>query len=328
MGWKSGNCGGSDRINSASAALVELGRALKDAGYAFVTPTPLTHSRVNARPGNEVARSLRDFFGWSRPAPIELLPLPLLELARDAAILDHRGPLVASRVRFATLNGLCFVHSAYPTLAPDSVFFGPDTYRFAAVVERAIATMPRPPLSILDLGCGSGAGGIVAALAAGDRPRLLLSDINPSALWLARVNAAIAGVDAQVVAADLCAAFDGCPAGYFDLIVANPPYLVDPARRLYRDGGGAFGAALSLRILREGLARLAPGGRLVLYTGSAIVDGQDALRERATQLASAAGCQFEYTEIDPDVFGEELETTIYQGVERIAVVSLVVLARA
>jgi hypothetical protein len=81
-----------------------------------------------------------------------------------------------------------------------------------------------------------------------------------------------------------------------------------------------------LRILREGLPRLAPGGRLVLYTGSAIADGRDAFREEASRIVAESGCRCDYTEIDPDVFGEELETPTYQHVERIAAVSLTVLA--
>jgi methylase of polypeptide subunit release factors len=108
------------------------------------------------------------------------------------------------------------------------------------------------------------------------------------------------------------------------LIIANPPYLRDPARRLYRDGGGAFGEALSLRILREGLVHLAPRARLVLYTGSAIVDGHDLFRAQVEQVVSEAGLVYDYSEIDPDVFGEELEAASYRDVERIAAVSLVV----
>ena len=55
-------------------ALCKLGRVLQEGGYSFVTPTPLTIERVNTRPENATARSLRDFFGWSRPAPPDLLP--------------------------------------------------------------------------------------------------------------------------------------------------------------------------------------------------------------------------------------------------------------
>jgi release factor glutamine methyltransferase len=104
----------------------------------------------------------------------------------------------------------------------------------------------------------------------------------------------------------------------------NPPYLVDPLARTYRHGGGSFGEALALRIVDEALARLAPGGRLVLYTGAAIVDGNDVLRAAAVTSCVRAGADVRYREIDPDVFGEEIAgNPAYAGVERIAAVALV-----
>jgi methylase of polypeptide subunit release factors len=310
-------CGASE----AFAPLCELGRVLHEADYSFVTPTPLTVERVNSRPENAIARSLRDFFGWSRPISPELLPPDILKVARDAGVLEQRGSLVASKVRFSTLSGMLFVHSAFPTVSADSVFFGPDTYRFAGLIERTVAGLESSPRSVLDVGCGSGVGGIVAYRAATNRPFAVLSDINPLALHLARVNAHLAETPAVTLAADVCAPFGQSK---FDLIISNPPYLRDPAHRLYRDGGGAFGEGLSLRILCEGLACLAPGGRLALYTGSAIVDGHDLFREQAEKLLAEAGRVYEYEEMDPDVFGEELEAASYGEVDRIAVVSLVV----
>ena len=122
-------------------ALVAVGAFLRQAGYHFVTPTPLTHSRVNARRGNARARSLRDVFGWSRPFEASLLPGNLLDALRDAKALVREGSLCRSAVRFSSLGPDLFVHSAYPTTAPDAVFFGPDTYRFASLLKAVAATM-------------------------------------------------------------------------------------------------------------------------------------------------------------------------------------------
>ena len=47
--------------------LLQLGRRLLADGYRFTTPTPLTHQRVNQRDEGQMADSLRDVFGWSRP---------------------------------------------------------------------------------------------------------------------------------------------------------------------------------------------------------------------------------------------------------------------
>ena len=112
--------------------------------------------------------------------------------------------------------------------------------------------------------------------------------------------------------------------GTFDLIVANPPYLVDPAARAYRHGGGDLGAGLSLAILDAGVERLAPGGTLLLYTGAAIVNGQDPLRKAAAARLAGTGLRWSYREIDPDVFGEELDSGAYAEADRIAAVVLTV----
>jgi methylase of polypeptide subunit release factors len=121
------------------------------------------------------------------------------------------------------------------------------------------------------------------------------------------------------VLSDVLAAIDVEP----DLIIANPPYLLDEERRLYRHGGGELGISLAHRMLAEGLARLHSGGRLVLYTGTPIDAGIDALFQLIEPLLQLHCSQFVYEEIDPDVFGEELEKSAYASVERIAAVGLI-----
>jgi methylase of polypeptide subunit release factors len=158
----------------------------------------------------------------------------------------------------------------------------------------------------------------------GRAPCIELVDVNRRALDMAQVNAAMfACADVFFRQSDLYR--DIAPG--VDLIVANPPYLVDDDERLYRHGGGRFGSALSERIVREGLPLLAPGGKLVLYTGSAIEAGKDAFKEAAMQLVDSTRYQATYCEIDPDVFGEELDRAVYRGVERIAAIGLVITRR-
>jgi len=303
------------------AARLELGRWLQAQGYRYTTVTPETHRRVNARPTLQQAQDLRDVFGWNRPFAESLLPREIVELLRRAGALSHHGERLRSRLRYSTLDGLLFAHSGYPTLEADAVFFGPDTYRFAALIRRALATPGvRPPQRIVDIGCGSGAGGIVAASLLPDDVRLTLSDINPRALRHAATNAALAGLaTAEFVESDVLRSVEGP----VDLVLANPPYMTDTAGRLYRDGGDRYGCELSLRIVAESLSRLAPGGRLVLYTGAPQVGGEDLFWRAAQPLLRQARARFEYVELDPDVFGEELDNPEYHAVERIAAVGLI-----
>lgn len=308
---------------TATSGLIDLGRWLQSAGYAFVTPTPATHCRVNRRPGAQRARSVRDVFGWSRAFEPDLLAADIVQTMEGAGLLEQiPGGALRSRVRYSTLEGDLYAHSAFPTDQPDAIFFGPDTYRFASLILAELARDPLPENArILDVGCGAGPGGIVAAKASRNAaPDLVLADINQAALRFASANAALAGVEASFVLGDLF----GPVSGQFDLIVANPPYLNDRAQRTYRHGGGEWGGALSQRIVREGVHRLAPGGRLVLYTGVPIVDGRDPLVESLRTELDTLGWPWRYRELDPDVFGEELDEPSYARADRIAAVALVV----
>ncbi|MDB5861659.1 MAG: SAM-dependent methyltransferase, partial [Ramlibacter sp.] len=174
-------------------------------------------------------------------------------------------------------------------------------------------------LRVLDIGCGSGAGGIAFARLPGSAPDLTMNDINPRALEFAAANAAVAGVDAAYALGDALHAVHGA----FDLVISNPPYMADPQHRAYRDGGAGLGRALSVRIAAQALSRLAPGGQLLLYTGVAMVDGADPFLAEMEPLLRRAEVEWSYSEIDPDVFGEELEAAPYDRADRIAAVGLV-----
>jgi len=294
-------------------------------GYRFTTVTPLTHQRVLARRGREPGATLRDVFGWNLSFEAGALPPALLADMEQAGIVQRTGSLLRSTVRIASLGNDLFFHSAYPTVEENAVFFGPDTSRFARFIGHALQTHePRGagPLRVLDIGCGSGAGGIVAARAlanAGAAATVVMNDINPLALRYTAVNAEVAGIPVTLAQGDALSAVQGA----FDLIISNPPYLDDAAQRAYRHGGTRLGRALSVRIAAESLKRLAPGGRLLLYTGVAMADGEDPFLSELQPLLEASGCEWSYTEIDPDVFGEELERPVYAHIDRIAAVGLV-----
>jgi SAM-dependent methyltransferase len=303
------------RLDARDRALLDLGMCLREAGYAFTTVSPETHRRVYARPGNLRATNLRDVFGWSRPFTPGLLPTRMLANLEAADALVMHADHLRTTVRFSSLGGQLYVHSAYPTVEADAVFFGPDSYRFCALLDREVVAAKR----CIDVGCGSGVGGLSLANRV---DQIVLADINASALRFARINAHLAGVAdrVQIVEGDLYERV----AGDVDLIVANPPYLVDESHRIYRDGGGELGEGIAVRIVREGIGRLAKGGRLVLYTGAPIVHGIDYVRRSIAPVLEASGARWSYNELDPDVFGEELDVPAYAAVERIAAVAAVV----
>jgi 16S rRNA (guanine1207-N2)-methyltransferase len=100
---------------------------------------------------------------------------------------------------------------------------------------------------ILDLGCGYGVLGIVMAARA-PQARVVLVDVNPRAVALAKENVALNRVgNAEVRCGDGCAALAG---ETFDLVLFNPPIRA--------------GREVVLRLLREAHGCLAPHGRLYL----------------------------------------------------------------
>ncbi|MBT2339892.1 MULTISPECIES: methyltransferase [Pseudomonas] len=309
-----------ERLSESDLALLQLGRRLQADGYRFITPTPLTHERINQRPGNERAKTLRDVFGWSRPFAPGLISADEQRQLQAAEVLELHDGLLRSRVRWSSLDGLLFAHSQFPTEASDAVFFGPDSYRFAQLIHTHLQQSFTAVHRAVDIGCGAGVGAIVIARARREAQVLAL-DINPLALRLTAVNAALGEVaNVEIARSDVLQDVEGD----FDLIVANPPYMADPSERAYRHGGGALGAGLSLRIVEQALPRLTPGGSLVLYTGVAMIEGRDPFLEALAPWLDSAEFGWTYKELDPDVFGEELLTLGYQDVERIAVVALVV----
>ena len=151
--------------------------------------------------------------------------------------------------------------------------------------------------------------------------RVILADINPKALAFAAANRHFSGhPEAILHLGDLLLGIPGRP----DAIIANPPYLADPLHRTYRDGGGTHGIDLSVRIVEQALQRLAPGGQLLLDTGTPVAGGVAAFAATVLPMVTAAGAEASYEELDPDVFGEELETPAYAEADRIAAVLLAV----
>jgi SAM-dependent methyltransferase len=169
---------------------------------------------------------------------------------------------------------------------------------------------------MVDFGAGSGAGGINAARLAPDA-RVTLVDINPAALDLARVNALAADVAVKLVSE---LAEGEAP----DVVIANPPYMMDDAGRAYRDGGDLLGGRVALDWAMQAVGALRTGGTLLLYTGAAYTKGEAPLITALNRICRDAAASITIEKIDPDVFGEELEKPSYNQVERIGAIGAVI----
>lgn len=313
-------------------ALLALGQYLKAVEYEFITPTPLTHERVIKRDAVLAKPTLRDIFGWSRlfsPADIKAETFSLM---KQAGVLLKVADQYKSSIRYSSLTSSSqgqhlFMHSAYPTIDADAVFFGPDSYRFAQLLRKVIPNLPLKKYNkVLDIGTGSGVGGIVAVNSMHNQyDELVLADINPQALDFANINATLADIkNVNFKQSNLYSSIKAP----IDLIISNPPYLIDAKSRAYRHGGGEYGSLLSSRIVEEGLPLLSPQGAMILYTASTIVNGQDTFLKSLQVTMRNKNYQFNYEEIDPDLFGEELLQPQYAQADRIAVVSLVVINKS
>lgn len=122
--------------------------------------------------------------------------------------------------------------------------------------------------SALDLGTG---GGIQALLAARHAERVTGIDVNPRALAFARLNAAFNRSD--TVDWQEGSWLEPVADRRFDLIVANPPFVVSPDRQLlYRDGGFSRDE-LSCRLISQLPAHLDDGGLALVLCNWVHPDG-------------------------------------------------------
>lgn len=145
------------------------------------------------------------------------------------------------------------------------------------------ATPARPVGTVLDLGTGCG---VQAVHAASYARHVTATDVNARALWLAEATAALNDLDIELVEGSW---FEPVRVRRFDQIVANPPFVVGPARveHTYRDSGLALDGASEL-VISQAADLLAPGGTAAMLAAWVHVDGED-WRERVSSWLPAHG---------------------------------------
>jgi release factor glutamine methyltransferase len=193
----------------------------------------------------------------------------VLTSAETAAVNDLMSRR-ATGVPLAYLLGRHEFHGLMLRVTPDVLDPRPDT---ETLVDWALDLIPKTDarLRVLDLGTGSGA---IALAIKSSRPacEVHATDASPSALAVAQGNAQALGFD---VAFHGGSWWNAAPAGRFDMVLSNPPYIAEddvhladlvhePRSALVapEDGLG------DLRCIIEGAPpRLRPGGWLLLEHG-------------------------------------------------------------
>ncbi|WP_106477214.1 50S ribosomal protein L3 N(5)-glutamine methyltransferase [Phytohalomonas tamaricis] len=201
----------------------------------------------------------------------------------DARLLNvERHRIVAlARARVETRKPLPYLlgeafFAGYPFNVDERVLIPRSP--IAELIEHGFAAWfpEREPRRILDLCSGSGCIGIAAALML-PTSEVILSDVSPEALEVARINITRHDVGTRVkaVVSDL---FEGLEGQRFELIVSNPPYVDardlaampaefrhEPAIAL---GSGDDGLDLVRRMLRQAREYLSDDGVLIVEVGN------------------------------------------------------------
>ena len=281
---------------SARAAL-DLARLLREAGYT----SPRIQERLGT--GDELLARSPELPSYLRRLGdadelAVLLRLLLLGVPVDRARVEgHVGGALREGLestRFLVHDG-DVVHGAARLVPHDELLIASD---HAAAAERHADHVPgvhRPSVALahltvrrggeraLDLCTGNG---IQAILLAAHAEHVVATDVNQRALAYTRLNAVLNGVDNVETRAG--SFFEPVAGEQFDLVVANPPYVVSPETAyLFRDGG-MRGDGVSELVVRGIPQRLAPSAFACVLIAWAL-DPDDPTKRPRTWL-EGSGC--------------------------------------
>ena len=156
----------------------------------------------------------KNVFGKSSQSPASDL---------GVAVWSHRKPTEIEKKR--RRHEVAY-HARTGDGAPMNFVSRPGTFSYGRFDDGSRAMLEvadiKPGDAVLDLGCGNGAIGCLAAPKCGPTGSVTFIDSNVRALDLAKLNATANGVtNARFIAATR---LEGLAANEFDVILANPPY--------------------------------------------------------------------------------------------------------
>ena len=186
---------------------------------------------------------------------------------------------------------------------PVAYILGRKGFRFVELAVDSRVLIPRPETELLvelalalpdgaavhDVGTGSGA---VALALKSERPglRVSASDVSADAVSVARANASRLGLDVAITHDA------GLPAGAYDLVVANLPYVteaeyarLEPEIRKFEPRGALVAGADGLDVIRALVDQAPAGTRLALEHGAEQGEAVRALLAGAETHTDLAG---------------------------------------
>jgi methylase of polypeptide subunit release factors len=256
---------------------------------------------------------LVQLFVLGEPVRADELPVDAGDL-EAAGLVERHGAVVRAPLRLVPYAGLLIAHDA------DTTEHDPDHVPGMNNATRTLATLTirRPVDRALDLGTGSGTQALLAARHARS---VTATDVNSRALRYAALNARLNGVDLDLREGSW---FEPIAGERFDLIVANPPYVISPdTQYVFRDSG-LDGDTVSRHVVRGAAAHLREGGHATIMCNWVCRDADETWQPLVEWVAET-GCDalllahepvdlFHYAarwneplRNDPDAFGEAIE---------------------
>jgi hypothetical protein len=185
-------------------------------------------------------------------AAARVLTTRALRQLADLDLIEQVAGTVRARIRVQPHEDLLVVHDLGLGIEPWDDFVAgvaPASLTLAGLTAR------RAVGSALDIGTGCG---VQALLAAGHSGRVVGVDVNPRAIGFASAGAALSGIDnVEWRLGDFFGPVEG---ERFDLVVANPPFVLAPERKLLFRDSPQPRDEVSRRVVTEIPRFLANGG--------------------------------------------------------------------
>jgi release factor glutamine methyltransferase len=195
----------------------------------------------------------------------------LTEVSDESAIVDGYAELVKRRCNHEPvqyLTGTAGFRNLDLAVGPGVLVPRPETEGLVEEVLKHIANLPGP-VSVIDLGAGSGAMAISIATEAPNTHVIAVEKSADAIEWL-KQNVAFYDENIRIVQGDVADVLEGVKC---DVVVANPPYVPDsqplpkdvanfePAIALF---GGPDGLELPMRFIDAAARLLKAGGLLAI----------------------------------------------------------------